>query len=431
MKNKLFGSEEAISVVVSAILMFGIAVGILAIVNTSYIPAWKKDAEAEHMQAVKKDFSILKSNIEKVAAANINSTSTTIQMGSSNSLPFLGSTSSSGSLEIDSESGSFTISRNTTIADLSITYSSKTNNDFPLTIRNVTELKKLEVIVTYMSGTNAAFKLTIAEGRNHEVVFSRVSDTRGLTINVDGTRVYYAPYYFSGSGNAYSPLTFDILAFLPDIKYPPNPINLEFNRIDGNSRITTSIKGSNISAYSRVITDLNLTRVGNIKYFSHNNYWINQKLVYENGALIINQDNRSTMRLPPIITISKLNEVNISVDVHAIVLAGKSSSLSSSSMEEIRTSTISNQNILKSEYFNAKSIAISIKTDYPQAWEQYLAAQCAGANLTSPNQFETSITEDKVTLLINGTVFEQSSNVLDIRLNIAMSIVEIDIGSIA
>ncbi len=61
--------ESGISTVVAAVLMLGLFVSVMAIVNVSYVPQWKGDAEYAHMGDVYEDMSTVKSNADLMAMA--------------------------------------------------------------------------------------------------------------------------------------------------------------------------------------------------------------------------------------------------------------------------------------------------------------------------------------------------------------------------
>ena len=65
-----------------------------------------------------------------------------------------------------------------------------------------------------------------------------------------------------------------------------------------------------------------LLELGSISYSSNNNYYIDQMFEYENGALIVVQDERALIKLSPAITVSKLDATNISIVVSAIEIIG-------------------------------------------------------------------------------------------------------------
>ncbi|HEC57578.1 MAG TPA: hypothetical protein ENI32_06860 [Candidatus Syntrophoarchaeum butanivorans] len=64
------GSDEGVSVVVSVVLLLGLLVAVSAIVHVTYVPEWRRSAEADHMDDIFEDFADLKSKIDLIAAVS-------------------------------------------------------------------------------------------------------------------------------------------------------------------------------------------------------------------------------------------------------------------------------------------------------------------------------------------------------------------------
>jgi hypothetical protein len=108
----------------------------------------------------------------------------------------------------------------------------------------------------------------------------------------------------------------------------------------------------------------NLTDLGSISYRSCNNYYLDQMFEYENGAVILVQDDRSLMKLMPAITLT-----NISVTVNAIEIAGDARTISSTTVEEVSLTSDSREMLFLGDQLPCVNITVS--TEYPDAWAQY------------------------------------------------------------
>ncbi|HDM35727.1 MAG TPA: LamG domain-containing protein [Candidatus Syntrophoarchaeum butanivorans] len=64
------GSDEGVSVVVSVVLLLGLLVAVSAIVHVTYVPEWRRSAEADHMDDVFEDISEFKSSVDLIAAVS-------------------------------------------------------------------------------------------------------------------------------------------------------------------------------------------------------------------------------------------------------------------------------------------------------------------------------------------------------------------------
>jgi len=113
---------------------------------------------------------------------------------------------------------------------------------------------------------------------------------------------------------------------------------------------------------------------GVITYRASNYNYVDQVYAYENGALIISQNNRSIIRLPPLISLEKgPGVINLSVD--AICLKGNSETLSSNGVEDLRLRSRLRADLYDisglESFYNITSSSLTIFTDYPEAWETY------------------------------------------------------------
>jgi len=96
----LIKNEDAVSAVLSVVLVLGLLVTIATIIHVTYVPAWKSSAEAEHMDEVFNDFADLKSNVDLLAAISSDSeysVSQNIRMGG-RSVPVISPRKSSATL---------------------------------------------------------------------------------------------------------------------------------------------------------------------------------------------------------------------------------------------------------------------------------------------------------------------------------------------
>ena len=103
--NTLRNANEATVGVVVAVLMVGLALSVIWLVQSFYVPRWMEQKEAEHMDEMLDRFSMLKFAIDmQILTEKDTPVSTPILLGSKE-LPFLESSRSFGFLGISSNSG--------------------------------------------------------------------------------------------------------------------------------------------------------------------------------------------------------------------------------------------------------------------------------------------------------------------------------------
>jgi hypothetical protein len=113
---------------------------------------------------------------------------------------------------------------------------------------------------------------------------------------------------------------------------------------------------------------------GGITYHSNNRQYIDQILRYENGAVILSQNNRSLMKQFPSFSIvsNQSNESNYTVSIHAINISGDSDTVSSDTDASLRLTGLNNTPIYDSnDSVGINSFSFTITTKYPDAWCSY------------------------------------------------------------
>lgn len=151
------------------------------------------------------------------------------------------------------------------------------------------------------------------------------------------------------------------------------------------------------ASYTGNLTNESFSRTlecGAISYKSENIYYLDQLFCYENGALILVQDNRSLMELPPEITLNKTSGTTnltsgtasdiLNLCINAISIDSSSFTLSSSSLKNLRMLSGSRKTLYnikgRESFYNISSVSLTIFTDYPKAWETYFNEIAKEAN---------------------------------------------------
>ena len=177
------------------------------------------------------------------------------------------------------------------------------------------------------------------------------------------------------------------------------------------------IDANNATGMLPYSSDVSLTGLGSISYRSCNNYYLNQMFEYENGALILVQEDRSVMKLAPAITLQQPGETGISMTVSAIEVTGDKRSISSNAVEEVRL-TSDRRELLFSGDQPFSYVEITVFTEYPDAWAQYFNATSDGAGLNS-SEYAVDVGGTSVKFLLVG-----EAGVDDITLRVRKSTID-------
>lgn len=161
---------------------------------------------------------------------------------------------------------------------------------------------------------------------------------------------------------------------------------------------------------------------GTISYRSNNIYDVDQTFRYENGALILAQNERAIMKYFPAIRVFEESSGNYTFLINAVEIQGSGNTLSSSSYCAI---CLRNYSFESYDEENASNFTLKIKTDYPDAWEAYFKEMLNGEGLKEEDY--TLYPDKNEQLLTFSFPAESSTNSLK-RLYIGKTTVTAELG---
>jgi hypothetical protein len=108
-QNNFINNDDAVAGIVVSILVVGLVLSVIYVVQIVYVPNWMQEKEAEHIDEVADQFSMMKFAIDTQSLTEREiPVSTSITLGSKE-LPFLSSNRAFGFLRIDAESCSLDV----------------------------------------------------------------------------------------------------------------------------------------------------------------------------------------------------------------------------------------------------------------------------------------------------------------------------------
>jgi len=161
--------------------------------------------------------------------------------------------------------------------------------------------------------------------------------------------------------------------------------------------------------------------IGIIKFSSLNGYFIDQSYIYENGALILSQDNGNSINFDPSFKFTPIDFYNVSLDldiVNITPLANKGS-ISGYATYPIKTEFLESSELLP-EINNISEIRI--KTDFTDAWYSFIKSRLINSRFDnsyyniSKNQTEVNITFYNKLYNINVTINSPNINLEESRI---------------
>ena len=155
-----------------------------------------------------------------------------------------------------------------------------------------------------------------------------------------------------------------------------------------------------------IITITNATKmesynVGIIKYCSVNTYFLNQDYIYENGAVILCQDDGNTMQIKPSFSADKQEETTISFTITNIKSVGGKESINGYGTYPIQTEYPRNDNYQENEYDDVESLRID--TNYQNAWECYINKELINSGLDPDTHYTINSDTDGISVVFLDT----------------------------
>ena len=300
-------------------LLLGLLVCVTAFVNVYYVPSWVRADEARHLREVFVDFASIPGAIDDLVLANDTTVvrSQRIVLGSG-SIPFVSQGTSWGTFGVSPE-GSFIVSASvltdnitektvngdlgggyvniTSIFSISSFYIDiakirDTSGDFPTTFQYIT------INFTNQSGKT---EILIRPDENHPG-----EDKSSLQLSTwlrksDDEYTIIDRTYINRSVNALTPIDYriDLLSPCYGFNKVLNDATTPYNLTITNS---TGIDGEYIycnityNEYNRTIEHHSQVSNGILIYESKNRYFIDQRFIYQNGAIFLCQTPNVSMR---------------------------------------------------------------------------------------------------------------------------------------
>ncbi len=419
----MFSDNSAISTVVSFILLLGLLITVIAFVKVQYVPSWTEDVEARHARDVFVDFSAIPGNIDNLVLANGSTTvsQNRIKLGSGGtpivapgrSYGTLGVVPDEGSFRVEADVGNVTITRNVT----------KESNNLAEGCVNITNVSSVSAFDLHYSiymgdpvGEGVFINITNQSGgqRGGARTYFSDSDVRNMIIwNSDGDKILDGVCI--DDGTQYDTLIkIDLLnpcyGFCKVLSDADVPYNLTITN-------TTNVSGwyyIEYNEYNRTLEPYTKTANGTMIYESMNRRYINQKFIYQNGAVFLCQPPNVTMRIAPGITIEDVKNYTrvmipmVSVDTgrHRIPM------ISGSGVEELQLELNHANRTSFADGNNTDNVSIRIeppegdeefRKNYLQEWADYFNATVEGTSVKMPKPVYGA-NNSSITIKLTGNI---------------------------
>lgn len=431
----MFSNNNAVSVVISVVLLLGLVMSVITLINVYYVPSWIKDDEASHMRSVFVDFSAVSGDIEDLVLANETDATRRkrIELGGGN-LPIVSSGKSWGTLGVGSE-GNFTVSADVMVGNVTGKSRSSDLGGGYVDITNVSGVSSFYIDLNRIQNTSGGYptdfqKIIInftGQSGKVEILITPVGSPfvslRISTWNSNGDKIIDKMYINSSvetltSVNYKIDLLSPCYGFNKVLNDATPPYNLTITNstgIDG----THTRYNITYTEYNRTIEHYSMTSSGILMYESRNRHFIDQKFVYQNGAIFLCQPPNASMRIGSDITITAgegytrvtIPLISINATEYGIPM------ISGSGVEELQ---------MRLDYMNRSQFADGHNTDnvtimieppdgdedfrknYLGEWENHLEELVLGTLVQPASNYASNYTSVNITL--NGTIHLELQN---------------------
>ncbi|MEA1906785.1 MAG: hypothetical protein U9N12_07520 [Euryarchaeota archaeon] len=405
-----FSDNSAVSTVVGAILILGLLVTVTAFVGVYYVPPWVEDDEARHAQDVFVDFSSIPGHIDELVLANNTDavSKQRIKLGGGD-IPIAALGKSWGSLGVVPHEGNFTVKANVWAEN--ITYDE--NNSRADAGGNITKVHEIYLFQIYIPPKPFGYiyiNLTNSSGR---VVIDVHADYIISTWDGDGNKIIDEMLITTERSKAtLINLLSPCYGFSKVLDDADTPYNITIT--------TTLTRGLNISygtKYSEYIkVPHTKTSNGTLIYKSMNRRFLDQKFIYQNGAVFLCQPPNVTMRIAPDITIENATNGIARILIPMVTVGtgvNRTPVISGSGTEELQMRLDHTDRITFADGNNTENVSIIIeppegsrefRKNYLQEWADYFEALVKGPPIVAKHDWSSDGNYTNVNITLSGKI---------------------------
>ena len=418
--DRIFLDNSAVSTVVGAILLFGLLVAVVAFVNVYYVPSWVADDEARHAQDVFVDFSSIPGHIDELVIAN-NSDAVSrqrIELGCGG-IPIMSPGMSWGSLGTVPREGNFTVKADVWTENITKNGTSGNITDGCVNITNISSISKFYIYIENLENDNTIFINLTNQGNQSGRAEIYVEDGGCCTISTwddDGNKILDELLITSNFPNVayYINLLSPCYGFSKVLDDANRPYNLSIMTETSTSDddIYPIIK---YYEYNKTIEPYTKTSNGTMVYRSMNRYFIDQRFIYQNGAVFLCQPPDASMRIVPAITIEDVGNYTWVTIPMVTVGTGENRTpmIGGSGVEELQMGLKYVDRITFADRNNTESVSIIItppagdeefRKNYLQEWADYFTATVAGTSVEANPEWSPDGSYTYITITLTGKI---------------------------
>jgi len=402
--SRIFSNDEAVSTVVSFMLLFGLIISVILFARVQYIPLWTADVEARHADDVFASFSAIPGNIDDLVLANgsVAVSQQRIRLGSG-SIPIIAPGTSYGALGVVPDEGKFTVEAD--VWTVNITRNNTGRRSLENGSANITNISSISSFYIYIDEIDY---LSSLDSGDVCIQVTNQGNQSGLAEIKTGDKTHLRLSIWNTWG-------FDTVLYEAEAEVLTDADAPYYNLTITNS---TSLNGSHIryevgyNEYNRTLVHYTKTSNGTMMYESRNRHFLNQKFIYQNGAVFLCQQPAVTIRTAPGVLIRDyrnytrvlLPMISVGTGRHRIPL------ITGSGVEELQIELKHADCITFADGNNTESVSIIItppagdeefREDYLWEWADYFDAAVDGTSVKISSTNATNWDNHTITLTGN------------------------------
>ncbi len=363
----IFSNNNAVSTVVGATLLLGLIVLCIAFVEVHYIPSWGVDDEARHLRDVFVDFSTVPSRIDTLVLTNDTDTVSKqrIKLGIGD-MPLMAPGKSWGTIGAVPLEGNFTVEAN--VWRVNTTRNDTLFHNFTddgLNIINVSEISVFDIHLWETANNSWIYVNLTRQGNqsggaginytSNKLTITTLGDDDKITDKMEINR----DIDLTSSGPGYK---IDLLNPCYGFSKVLSDTEIPYNLTITNS---TGVNGWYYTDYYNLTRkEYSITSNGTLIYKSMNRYFLDQKFIYQNGAVFLCQPPDASMRISPAIRIENVTDESARMTipmVRVVASEGRIPMISGSDVEELQLELDYAKSIALAEGINTNDVQITIE----------------------------------------------------------------------
>jgi hypothetical protein len=441
---KFTNSQSAVSNVVGGILFFALVVTLFIVIRVNFVPVWEAEREADHMETVQGQFAQIKADVDRMVANRTQAgVSDPITLSRTTGSRVFATPGLPGSIEFRPGTAGMNLSANELFvyAQNGSSYiipdekwKEITSTASVIDISSVAHMR-VRVLDPGNAGNGNSFTLTVFDKNGNYAGDMRVikeGHPSGYSIKSRVRTATNTILYDQGESffQQDKPALYWVDTFASDTQFgnilrsaePPLKIQFSSSQLRGEYTITyvSSSAGVLVGGTGRLITNFESELPsGRLEFTSTNTHYVQQNLLFSNGAVILSQPDGSAFLVPPSFDVRRAGSTVI-LDLSLPRLSGVAEGSSKRGVATVDNAP-GPQTIIEG---SAPSFTFNVTTSYPGLWSQFMEERLvlAGLSKTAGHYVITQGT-GWIKVTVYGLTTPPASTIHDIRVELQHAVI--------